>query len=151
MDLRRQGSVAALAGPNGNGKSTLLRVVVSLPPSPRALCGWRAMTPAPSSVRYGATSAPCPQKATFPGRFTVAETLAYAAWLQVLGARATRHRTTGLVSALGLEEHLNHSLITLPRGTRQRVCLVPHETAQKDTESALERTLSSLLADSLAH
>ncbi|AYD89478.1 hypothetical protein D5R93_04325 [Actinomyces lilanjuaniae] len=149
MDLRCQGGVAALAGPNGNGKYTLLRVVVSLPPLLGLCAGSHDTRSQPGTV--GATSAPCPQKATFPGRFTVAETLAYAAWLQVLGARVTRHRTTGLVSALGPEEHLNHSLITLPSSTRQRVCLVPHETAQKGTESALERTLSSLLADSLAH
>lgn len=123
VDLRCHGGVTALVGPNGSGKSTLLRAVVGLVPLSSGTVRVAGHDTRSQLAAVRRQVGYLPQKAAFPGRFTVAEALAYAAWLQALGARAARRRTTELVSALGLEEHLNHSLTTLSGGTRQRVYL----------------------------
>ena len=80
--------VVVLAGPNGAGKSTVLRGLATLLPFEGAV----SMAGCDLASARGKRSARArlgflPQEAAFPGDFTVAEAVTYAAWLQRVPAR----------------------------------------------------------------
>lgn len=115
FDVRR-GDFIAITGPNGGGKTSLLRIILHL------------ITPTTGSVIYtdpGITIGYLPQKNMIDSRFpiTVSEVVASG----LIGARisrAERERLTAeTVNLMGLTEHAAKSIGVLSGGQLQRALL----------------------------
>lgn len=89
VSFRLDQGVVVLAGPNGAGKTTVLRVLATLLPfgGSVSLSGCDLSTSS-GRRRARAQLGFLPQEAAFPDDFTVAEAVAYAAWLQRVPAGA---------------------------------------------------------------
>lgn len=143
--------VVVLAGPNGAGKTTVLRVMATLLPFGGSvrLSGCDLST---SSGRRRAQTQLgfLPQEAAFPDDFTVAEAVAYAAWLQRVPAAGRVAATAAAITAVGLGERSGEALRQLSTGLRRRaflaqaivhrplVLLLDEPTAGVDTEHRAE-------------
>lgn len=102
--------VVALLGPNGSGKSTLLSLVVG--------------TRQPSSGRLsmaGSSIGFLPQSATWPGRFTARELLAYAAWWHRVPKAERPERITQAAQSMDIEKVLDQRIGTLSGGYLRRL------------------------------
>lgn len=115
FDVRR-GDFIAITGPNGGGKTSLLRIILHL------------ITPTTGSVTYtdpGITIGYLPQKNMIDSRFpiTVSEVVASG----LIGARISRSErerlTAETVSLMGLTEHASKSIGVLSGGQLQRALL----------------------------
>lgn len=115
FDVRR-GDFIAITGPNGGGKTSLLRIILHL------------ITPTTGSVTYtdpGITIGYLPQKNMIDSRFpiTVSEVVASG----LIGARISRTErerlTAETVSLMGLTEHASKSIGVLSGGQLQRALL----------------------------
>lgn len=115
FDVRR-GDFIAITGPNGGGKTSLLRIILHL------------ITPTTGSVTYtdpGITIGYLPQKNMIDSRFpiTVSEVVASG----LIGARISRSErerlTAETVSLMGLTEHADKSIGVLSGGQLQRALL----------------------------
>lgn len=115
FDVRR-GDFIAITGPNGGGKTSLLRIILHL------------ITPTTGSVTYtdpGITIGYLPQKNMIDSRFpiTVSEVVASG----LIGARISRSErerlTAETVSLMGLTEHAAKSIGVLSGGQLQRALL----------------------------
>lgn len=115
--------ITALVGPNGIGKSTLLRAIASLD---RPAAGTIEIRDAlgriaSTSSAYRSHLGYLPQDPTFVDRFTVAEGLVYAAWLhRVDDADQAVERT---LTELRLDGLATTPLRRLSGGTRRRALL----------------------------
>ena len=114
--------VTAVVGANGSGKSTLLRCLASLVRPTGGVVsiaghiGDNATAWASARAQLGYLS----QRSSFPGGYTVQESLHYAAWLRsvpkgVRGAVVSRSLAT-----YNLQGHERSPLRTLSGGTKQR-------------------------------
>lgn len=115
FDVRR-GDFIAITGPNGGGKTSLLRIILHL------------ITPTTGTVTYtdpGITIGYLPQKNMIDSRFpiTVSEVVASG----LIGARISRSErerlTAETVSLMGLTEHGAKSIGVLSGGQLQRALL----------------------------
>lgn len=115
FDVRR-GDFIAITGPNGGGKTSLLRIILHL------------ITPTTGTVTYidpGITIGYLPQKNMIDSRFpiTVSEVVASG----LIGARISRYErerlTAETVSLMGLTEHASKSIGVLSGGQLQRALL----------------------------
>lgn len=115
FDVRR-GDFIAITGPNGGGKTSLLRIILHL------------ITPTTGTVTYtdpGITIGYLPQKNMIDSRFpiTVSEVVASG----LIGARISRSErerlTAETVSLMGLTEHASKSIGVLSGGQLQRALL----------------------------
>ncbi|MBD2759797.1 ATP-binding cassette domain-containing protein [Yimella sp. cx-573] len=102
--------VVALLGPNGSGKSTLLSLVVG---TRRPSSGTLSSTP--MSVGF------LPQAATWPGRFTARELLAYAAWWNRVPKSEVEGRISSAAAALDVEDVLDQRIGQLSGGYVRRL------------------------------
>jgi ABC-2 type transport system ATP-binding protein len=143
--------VVVLAGPNGAGKTTLLRVLATLLPftGSVSLAGCDLSTPR-GRRRARAQLGFLPQEAAFPDDFTVAEAVAYAAWLQRVPAAERAAATAAAINAVGLDDRADEALRKLSTGLRRRaflaqavvhrppLLLLDEPTAGVDTEHRAE-------------
>jgi ABC-type cobalamin/Fe3+-siderophores transport system ATPase subunit len=133
----RSGELLALAGPNGCGKTTLLRAASGiLPPrSGRAVCAGepRPMHQLPPEKR-AQRIAVVPQMAGLPSGFTVAEAvmlgrISFHGWFG-RESGADRKAVRAALAAVGLESIADLSIERLSGGTAQRV-LIARALAQE--------------------
>ncbi|MGN7612797.1 ABC transporter ATP-binding protein [Magnetococcales bacterium HHB-1] len=115
------GSVIALVGPNGIGKTTLMRAIAGL------------ITPLAGSVLVDGVDVfddprACHQKIGYLSDFfglyddlTVEQCLSYAAWSHHLSTRTAEERIEEVISQVGLQDYVGVKAGTLSRGWRQRL------------------------------
>ena len=116
--------VVVLAGPNGAGKTTVLRVIATLLPFRGFVSVGGCDLSTPGGQRQARMQLGfLPQEAAFPDDFTVAEAVAYAAWLQRVPAAARAAASSAAISAVGLAERSGQALRQLSTGLRRRACL----------------------------
>jgi ABC-type cobalamin/Fe3+-siderophores transport system ATPase subunit len=133
----RSGEIVALAGPNGCGKTTLLRAACGyLPPlSGRAACSGRPqpmhLLPPPVRARLLAV---VPQMSGLPAGYSAAEAvmlgrISFHGWF---GAEtsADREAVRGALAAVGLEDLADQTIDKLSGGMQQRV-LIARALAQE--------------------
>jgi ABC-2 type transport system ATP-binding protein len=162
FDLER--GVVVLAGPNGSGKSTVLRVLATLHPfdGQASLLGCDLST-GPGRREARRNLGFLPQEADFPRDFTVAEAVAYAAWLQRVPVGRRAAAVEQALSAVEVVERSGQALEDLSTGLRRRVflaqaivhappvLLLDEPTAGVDTEhrAAFRRLVRRLAEDRL--
>jgi ABC-2 type transport system ATP-binding protein len=125
VTIRFETGVTALLGVNGCGKTTLLRTLATLQPpaAGEVVVADESLDNRGGVERARASLGYLDQHARFPGRYTVADAVAYSAWLH----RVPRNRRAVAVAA-AMEQHdlfrwRNARLSTLSGGTRRRVCI----------------------------
>lgn len=101
----------ALLGPNGAGKSTLMSLVV----------GDRKLQQ--GSLEVEGRVGYVPQRADWPGQFTIEEFLDYAAWLQSVSAKARNARVQEAMEALDLVDLRRSTLRSLSGGQHRRAMI----------------------------
>ncbi|PDP87165.1 multidrug ABC transporter ATP-binding protein [Glycomyces fuscus] len=115
--------VTGLLGPNGSGKTTFLSLVVTLLPvrGGRLLLGDHDLSTA--AGRSGARRALgfVPQRFALAGELTVADTVAYAAWVHGLARRECGRAARRALDLVGLDDLADRRTRTLSGGQRQRV------------------------------
>jgi ABC-type multidrug transport system ATPase subunit len=123
VDLTLEPGVTALVGPNGAGKSTVLRAIATLHPiaSGRLELGGRPVEGERDARRARRHLGYLEQDPSFPERFTVADAIAYAAWLHRLPA--AEGAVTRVLERFGLDAVATTELRTLSGGTRRRALL----------------------------
>ncbi len=125
VTLRIGDGVTTVIGPNGGGKSTLLKVMATLvdPGSGTVeVCGagvgsGDGLRRARRAIGY------LEQRARFPAELTVATCLSYAAWLFHVAASRRADAVAEAVDDFDLRSVADSSLGTLSGGTYQRVML----------------------------
>jgi ABC-type multidrug transport system ATPase subunit len=116
LDVAR-GEAVALVGPNGSGKTSVLRCLLGLVPfTGSASIGGRDVVREPVAARLQVGYVP--QKAAF-GDARAAEALAFAARLRGLDPQQSR----GLLRLVGLEAHAGERVRTFSGGMQQRLAL----------------------------
>ncbi|WP_345563412.1 ATP-binding cassette domain-containing protein [Nonomuraea rosea] len=117
------GSLLALLGPNGSGKTTTVRILTTLlaPDGGTATVDGHDVTRAGPAVRrvIGLTA----QQATVDGLLTGRENLELFAGLYHLGRRQGRRRAAELLERLDLAEAANRRVATYSGGMRRRLDL----------------------------
>ncbi|GAA3697891.1 daunorubicin resistance protein DrrA family ABC transporter ATP-binding protein [Nonomuraea antimicrobica] len=117
------GSLVALLGPNGSGKTTTVRILTTLlaPDGGTAVVGGHDVTREGVAVRrvIGLTS----QQATVDDLLTGRENLELFAGLYHLGGQRARHRATELLELFGLADAANRRAGTYSGGMRRRLDL----------------------------
>jgi ABC-2 type transport system ATP-binding protein len=117
------GSLLALLGPNGSGKTTTVRILTTLlaPDGGTATVGGHDVTRAGPAVRrvIGLTA----QQATVDGLLTGRENLELFAGLYHLGRRQARRRAAELLERFDLAEAANRRVATYSGGMRRRLDL----------------------------
>lgn len=116
FDVAR-GEAVALVGPNGSGKTSVIRCLLGLVAfAGRASIGGRDVVREPIAAR--AQVGYVPQKAAF-GDTRAAEALAFIARLRGLDPR----RSVALLDAVGLQAHADERVRTFSGGMQQRLAL----------------------------
>lgn len=156
--------VVVLAGPNGAGKSTVLRVLATLLPfEGRVTLAGHDLSRASGRRHARSALGFLPQEAAFPDDFTVAEALAYAAWLQRIPAGRRPAAVSEALAAVDLGDRAATPLKSLSTGLRRRVflaqavihrppvLLLDEPTAGVDTEhrAGFRRLVRELAAERL--
>jgi Cu-processing system ATP-binding protein len=111
----RPGAVTALVGPNGSGKTTIIKIVLGLA---RPDTGSVRLNGLPGDARgdYRRHIGYMPQAARFPDNLSVRDVL------DLVGAlRPDEPRDEELVTALGLDAELDRPVASLSGGTRQKL------------------------------
>jgi iron complex transport system ATP-binding protein len=133
----RSGEIVALAGPNGCGKTTLLRAASGIlaPRSGRVVCAGQArpMHLLPPGIR-SRLLAVVPQMAGLPSGYTVAESvilgrISFHGWFGP-ETSADRKAVGSALTAVGLESMADISIEKLSGGMQQRV-LIARALAQE--------------------
>lgn len=123
VDLELWGAgVTGLVGPNGAGKSTLLATVCTLK---KPAAGRVTVLGEDVSTRAGKGAIRrqlgyLPQSFGYVPSFTVAEFVAYAAWLKSVPASSTAAYTHEAIEVVGLEKEANKKLGQLSGGMLRR-------------------------------
>lgn len=117
--------VLAVLGPNGAGKSTLLRVLVGLGQADAGIVRF-----AGHDLRSGnglkaarAMTGFQPQKPQFPPRFTVAESVGYAAWLKGIPRQGSLKAVTRALESTHLTDLAGRALQRLSGGEQKRAAI----------------------------
>lgn len=117
----RQGDFIAITGPNGGGKTTLLRIILKLlKPSSGTVTYLRDGVPTKDlSIGY------LPQKNMIDSRFpiTVEEVIASGLLGDDISRDETSRRVSEALRLMGLEEHAAKSIGALSGGQQQRALL----------------------------
>ena len=115
------GEVVALAGKNGSGKSTTLRLLAGLLPADRgdALLGEAPAIRSQARRHLGYVA----EEDEFPAGLNVRDILRYAAVLAGYSGRAARREVERTAAAVGLAEWLRLPAARASRGVRRRVSL----------------------------
>ncbi len=115
--------VCALVGANGSGKSTLLALLATLLRPSSGTVAFDGVDVRPG-VRLRAARRQLgylPQSPSFPGSYTAAEAVAYAAWLHRVPRPHRRDAIERALDVMQLNPHRDQRLSTLSGGTAQRV------------------------------
>ncbi|MBX3313207.1 MAG: ATP-binding cassette domain-containing protein [Actinobacteria bacterium] len=123
LTLRLGPGLTALVGPNGVGKTTLLRALASLGTidAGSILLGVEGARTPSTSPRYRPRIGYLPQDPDFIPRFTTREALTYSAWLHRVDDAPAAVRQ--VIDDLALHDESGRQLRRLSGGTRRRVLL----------------------------
>ena len=122
------GSTLGLIGPNGGGKTTLMRLILGLHAPTRGSIAVDGMTPR-QAVRRGDVIGYLPQKAQFPATFPLS--VRQAVCLGLVGksgmlrgyAHPDREFVEDLIGRMGLTRYADHPVGRLSGGEAQRVLI----------------------------
>jgi ABC-type multidrug transport system ATPase subunit len=153
----------ALIGPNGAGKTSLISALAGLltPTSGTLVVDGEAVSDKASVDRLRRRSGHLSQGGTLPRNFTVAEVMAYAAWLMKVPAAVSTERQSWALDQVGLSERAGDRVRALSGGMRQRLgiaqalvnrpdlLLLDEPTVGLDPEQRADfrRTVSALAVD----
>lgn len=120
--LDADGGVLGLLGPNGAGKTTLLRTfaTVVLPRSGTLLIGGEDLSSGASVRRARRRIGHLPQRFGFHASFTVAEYVAYCAWLRDVSRETCAASVERAIAAVDLTAHRRTRLGRLSGGMLRR-------------------------------
>jgi|GEM_PF-1803467 len=123
VSLQLGAGVVALAGANGSGKSTLLQCLTGLLPveAGSIAVGGHDVASAPGRRAARRVFGFLPQRADFPGSFTVEESVAYGGWLH--RAPLDGDAVAAAIERVGLTADRRKKLSELSGGMRQRALL----------------------------
>lgn len=147
----RPGTITAVLGPSGSGKSSLLRAVAGLERAGagRVYCGGEDVTArAPHERGFGMMF----QSGALFSHMNVADNVAYGLARQGLARRQRRARVEKLLDLLGLAGYGERDVATLSGGQAQRVALAralapgPRVLLLDEPLSSLDRFLRERLA-----
>ena len=115
IDIPR-GKIVGLLGPNGCGKSTLIKLIVGLLPADR---GEITVDGEPRSERSNAVISYLPERTYFDSRMSVSELFSF---FEDFYSDFSIERARKLIADLGIDE--NARLKTLSKGTKEKVQLI---------------------------
>lgn len=115
--------VTGLLGPNGAGKTTLLSLIVTLLPVRKGhlFIGEQDLSTTVGRSRARRTLGFVPQRFSLAGELTVADTVAYAAWVHGLERRECGPAALRALESVDLSALADRPTRTLSGGQRQRV------------------------------
>jgi ABC-2 type transport system ATP-binding protein len=115
--------ITGLLGPNGAGKTTLLSLIVTLLPvrGGRLLIGKHDLSTAAGRSGARRELGFVPQRFSLAGELTVADTVAYAAWVHGLDRRECGDAARRALASVDLSGLADRRTRTLSGGQRQRV------------------------------
>lgn len=115
--------ITGLLGPNGAGKSTLLSLLVTLLPlqGGRLSIDGHDLATAAGRARARRVLGFVPQRFSLAGELTVADTVAYAAWVNGLPRRECAEAARRALALVDLAEQADVRTRALSGGQRQRV------------------------------
>jgi len=148
MSFAADHGVLALAGPNGTGKTTLLRVLATLhgiDSGSVEICGADLATPR-GRGRARANIGFLPQEPDFPGEFTVHELLVYSCWLQRIPRNMTTATLDTAIRAFDLAGIADEQLRRLSTGMRRR-CFLAQATIHRPDVLLLDEPTSGIDAE----
>src|SRR3989442_2385100 len=136
-----RGEVAALLGPNGSGKTPLMRGLTGYfpPPAGRVCIDGEDVTEQPAAARRRIGYLP-EQVSLYP-ELTVRRYLAFVAEVKGLGGRARRAAVAGAIEGCGLGSGGDRPARKLSKGDRQRVGLAPALDGGPDALLLVEATV----------
>jgi ABC-2 type transport system ATP-binding protein len=119
------GGVTGLLGPNGAGKTTLLSLLVTLlkPKTGRISLGDHDLGTVSGRAKARRLLGFVPQRFSLASEMTVAETVAYAAWVHGLPDRDCAKAASRAIEEVALIDERAHPVRALSGGQRQRLGL----------------------------